>query len=76
MEETIARFNELKKHAGKEMKLENNDKFDKYIESLGNKMFVVRTSSKFILSKSFIELLEYNPEEYCIESVKYRSSLY
>jgi hypothetical protein len=67
MEEIINKFKTIQNHAGKQQpKEESNDKFDKYLHSLGNRMFVLKTSNKFALSRSFMELLEYSPEEYSI----------
>jgi hypothetical protein len=58
MEEIISKFKTIKNHAGKQhVKEENNEKFDKYLHSLGNRMFVLKTSNKFALSRSFMELL-------------------
>jgi len=39
---------------GKAVKEDNNDVFEKYLDSLGNKMFVVKNSNKMVISKSFL----------------------
>jgi len=54
MEQLYCRMMELKNHMGKAVKEDNNDVFEKYLDSLGNKMFVVKNSNKMVISKSFL----------------------
>jgi hypothetical protein len=46
---------------------ENSDFVEKYTHSLGNRMFVCRvSSSKMLISKSLLQQLEFNPEEFAL----------
>lgn len=56
---------------------DNQEFFDKFVDGLGNRMFVCRsTANRLVISKSLLTLLEYDPEEMAIEIVKYKAPLF
>lgn len=77
MVETASRLRAIEKLETKPGLEDNAEFIERYTESLGNKAYVFRTASnKVVLSKALLELLEIDPEEFAIESIKYRAPIY
>ena len=54
----------------------NSDLAESYVESLGNRLFYCKGDDKLFMSKSLLELLDFDPEQMALEMVKYRTSLH
>ena len=55
---------------------DTSDLFESYIEQLGNRMFICRsTNNKLVISKSLLRLLEYDIEAFAIELIKFKAPL-
>lgn len=76
MEQASQKLKELEHYQSKNNRELSIDQVEAYVDSLGSKMYCCKTENKVFLSKSFLELLEYNPEDLAIEFIKYRTSLH
>jgi hypothetical protein len=50
---------------------------ERYMQALGSRMFVCRfNNNKMLISKSLLEALEYDVEEFALETLRFRTPIY